>query len=57
MAKPKTIFDDSDEAIEAAAITRARAEIAAGKGIPHEVVGAWLRKLAAGEIAPPPISN
>ncbi|MBA3812421.1 MAG: CopG family transcriptional regulator [Caulobacteraceae bacterium] len=54
MAQPKTIFDETDEALEAAAITQARTEIAAGKGIPHEVVGEWLRRLARGESSTPP---
>jgi predicted transcriptional regulator len=57
MGEPKTSFDDADEAIEAAAIARARSEIAAGEGVPHEVVGAWLRRLAAGETVPPPIPD
>jgi len=57
MAKSETIFDRSDEAVEAAAIAKARAEIAAGEGIPHEVVGVWLRRLAGGESdLPPPIT-
>lgn len=53
MAQPKTIFDDVDEAVEAQAIAEANAEIDAGEGIPHEVVGQWLRKLALGEPARP----
>jgi hypothetical protein len=54
MAQPKTIFDDADEAVESAAVEKARKEIAAGKGIPHEVVGEWLRRLADGESNLPP---
>lgn len=54
MAEPKTIFDERDDAIEEAAMERARAEIAEGRGLAHEKVGAWLRRLAAGERAPPP---
>jgi predicted transcriptional regulator len=54
MAQPKTIFDDTDEAIEEAAVAKARAEIAAGKGVSHEEVGERLQRLAAGESVPPP---
>jgi len=57
VAAPKTIFDDADEAIEAMAVDQARSEIAAGRGIPHEQVGASLRRLAAGEDVPPPIPS
>jgi predicted transcriptional regulator len=53
MAQPKTIFDDVDEAIEEAAIAEANAQIDAGQGVPHEVVGEWLQKLARGEPAKP----
>ena len=53
MAQPKTIFDETDEAVEDAAMAEANAEIDAGKGIAHEVVGQWLQKLAQGEAAPP----
>jgi len=57
MVRPKTIFDDADEAVESAAIERAREEIAAGEDLSQEVVGAWLQWLAAGEIVPPPTSD
>ena len=53
MAPPKTIFDETDEAVEDAAMAEANAEIDAGKGIAHKVVGQWLQKLAQGEAAPP----
>ena len=53
MAQPKTIFDEADEAIEEAAMAEANAQIDAGHGIPHEVVGEWLLKLARGEAEPP----
>ncbi len=51
----EAIFDQADEVLEAAALALAREEIASGKGVPHEVVGAWLRRLANGEagLAPP----
>jgi hypothetical protein len=50
MAEPRSIFDEIDEQEEARAIAEAEAEIDAGKGVPHEKVREWLRKLAAGEI-------
>ena len=54
MAERASIFDMIDETAEAQAIAKARAEIAAGKGVPHERVREWLMKLAKGEVAPPP---
>ena len=53
MTQPKTIFDDADEAIEEAAIAEANAQIDAGEGIPHEVVGQWLQQLAQGKAVRP----
>ena len=53
MVQPKTIFDPADEPIEEAAVAEANAQIDAGGGIPHEVVGEWLQKLARGEAAAP----
>lgn len=53
MAQPRTIFGDGDEAIEEAAIAEANAQIDAGRGIAHEVVGEWLQRLARGEAARP----
>lgn len=43
-----------DEAEEARLDAEADAEIAAGKGVPHERVREWLLKLARGEKVPPP---
>jgi predicted transcriptional regulator len=54
MDQPVSIFDEIDEKVEAQAIARARAEIAAGKGVPHERVREWLLQLAKGEKVPPP---
>jgi hypothetical protein len=54
MALPETQFDDADDALEDEAIERARAEIAAGKGISHDVAAAWFLRLSAGEHVPPP---
>ena len=55
MAEPASIFDEIDEGAEARAIAAARAEIAKGKGLPHERVREWLQRLAEGENVPPPI--
>jgi predicted transcriptional regulator len=54
MTEPLSIFDAIDEKAEAEAIAKARADIAAGKGVPHERVREWLLKLAKGERVPPP---
>lgn len=54
MADPASIFDVLDEDAEARALARARAEIAAGQGVPHERVREWLMRLAKGENVPPP---
>ncbi len=54
MGEPKSIFDAIDEKTEDRALAEAEAEIAAGKGVPHEVVREWLQKLAKGEDVPPP---
>ena len=54
MAEPKTVFDEIDEEAEKRAIAKARAEIAAGKGVPHQKVREWLLKLRDGKFEPPP---
>ncbi len=54
MAKTETAFNEIDDDAERRAIAEARAEIAAGKGIPHEKVREWLIKLRDGKIEPPP---
>ena len=57
MAELKSLFDlPPDLAAETAADTAADAEIEAGKGVPHERVREWLRKLANGEKLPTPHS-
>jgi len=48
------IFDDLSEAGDLAAIAEARAEIAAGQGISHEAVKAWLRSWGSPDELPPP---
>ena len=43
MAEPASLFDQIDEAAEAEAIKRARADVAAGRVVPHAEVVKWLR--------------
>jgi len=54
MAEPKPIFDETDKEAERRAIAKARAEISAGKGVPHQKVREWLLKLRGGKVEPPP---
>lgn len=49
MAKPDSIYDWVDEARKARAITEARADIAAGRTVPHVAVAEWLERTARGE--------
>lgn len=57
MEQAGSIFDDVDEVRKARAIAEARADVAAGRVVPHAVVGPWLLKLAEalerGEALPP----
>ncbi|MHB8283176.1 MAG: CopG family transcriptional regulator [Caulobacteraceae bacterium] len=57
--KPElAIFEDFDEADDAAAIAEARAEIAAGQFVSHEATKAWLLSWGApGELAPPQVGD
>jgi predicted transcriptional regulator len=48
------IFDEVDDAAEAAADARAEADVAAGRVISHEAVNRWLTSLAEGNPKPPP---
>ena len=54
MPEPKSVFDEIDEEAEKRAIANARAEITAGKGVPHEKVREWLLRLRRGKAEPPP---
>ena len=54
MTEPKSTLHETDEESEKRAIEKARAEIAAGKGVPHQKVREWLRKLRDGRAEPPP---
>ncbi|MFI4987783.1 MAG: CopG family transcriptional regulator [Alphaproteobacteria bacterium] len=51
---PVSTLDELDEEAEARAVAKARAEIAAGQGVPHEKVKKWLLKLRNGKSVPPP---
>ncbi|NQE63828.1 CopG family transcriptional regulator [Caulobacter sp. RHG1] len=48
------IFDEIDEAAEAAADARAEADVAAGRVISHEAMSRWLSSWAEGNPQPPP---
>src|SRR5690348_13432824 len=50
MAQRKSVFDEIDEEAEKRAIAKARAEIAAGRGVPHEKARVWLLKLRGGKV-------
>jgi predicted transcriptional regulator len=50
----RPIFEEEDEEAIAASIARARAQIAAGKGVPHEEVVKWLKTWGTPEAGPPP---
>jgi len=49
----RDLFEKSPEA-EAAADAKALADIAAGKGVPHEKVVAWLKTWGTPQEGPPP---
>ena len=48
------IFDEIDDAAEAAADARAEADLAAGRVVSHQAVSRWLSSLAEGNPEPPP---
>ena len=50
----RDLFDEPDLEAEEAALRRAEAEAAAGKGIPHEEVAAWLRTWGTPDEHPAP---
>jgi len=54
MAEPKSVSDEIDEEAEQRDLEKARAEIAAGKGVPHQKVREWLRNLRDGRVETPP---
>ncbi len=49
-----SLFDEIDDAAEAAADARAEADVAAGRTISHEAVSRWLASWANGAPTPPP---
>ncbi|MEE3623232.1 hypothetical protein UCD39_04430 [Nitrospirillum sp. BR 11752] len=55
MAQPASIFDIVDEDAKRRAIEEARASVAAGDVVDHDVVVAWLERLLAGKKVPPPL--
>ena len=54
MVEPAPLFDEIDDEAEARAVAKARAEIAAGKGVPHEDVMGWLRSWGTPNELPAP---
>jgi predicted transcriptional regulator len=54
MTEPPPLFGEVDEKAEARAVAKARAEIAAGKGVSHEDVMNWLRSSGAPDERPTP---
>ena len=55
MTEPVSIFETIDEEAEAQAIARARADIAAGRLVPHDKVVEWLRSWGTPNELPCPI--
>jgi len=55
MAEGTSIFDQIDDEAEAQALARARAEIAAGQGVPHEEVVKWLQSWGEPDELPCPV--
>lgn len=55
MTEPVSIFDKIDEEAEAQAIAQARADIAAGRFVPHDKVVEWLRSWGTPDELPCPI--
>lgn len=47
-------FDEIDEAADAALIAEAEADLAAGRCVPHEEVGAWLKTWGTPDYKPMP---
>ncbi len=53
-AQEPGIFDVEDSEAKARALALARAQIAAGLGVPDEKVQVWLKDLAEGRVTPVP---
>jgi predicted transcriptional regulator len=54
MSETSQLFDKIDDAAEARAIAKARSKIAAGTGIRHDDVMAWLRSWGSPDELPAP---
>ncbi len=54
IAKVASIFDEADDAEEAAADARAEADVAAGRVVSHEAVSRWLKSWGTAERRPRP---
>ena len=48
------IFEEPDPEAEAASVARARADVAAGRVVPHEQVAAWLKTWGTPDEKPMP---
>lgn len=53
--KTKTIFDEIDADAEARAIAESKADVAAGRLVPHEHVVKWLRSWGKPDELPCPV--
>jgi predicted transcriptional regulator len=54
MSIERPIFEEEDEEAILASDARAREQIAAGKGVPHEEVVKWLKTWGTPDEGPPP---
>ena len=55
MSDTASIFDTFDDEAEARAIAKARAELAAGLGVAHDEVVAWLKSWGQEDELPCPV--
>jgi len=55
MADPVSIFDALDQEAEAKAIAEARADVAAGRVVPHDEVVKWLSSWGKPDELPCPV--
>ena len=54
IAKVASVFDEADDAEEAAADARAEADVVAGRVVSHEAVSRWLQSWGKAERLPRP---
>ena len=57
MAESASIFDLNDDGALQRAVDEARASVAAGRYVEHDVAMAWLDRLSKGELTPPPFPS